>query len=224
MKPTIVVDSTALHGRRPFTRSDSALLLELARTDRVRLLLPDIVLHELSRQWAENVTRASAQLSAVFADLNGLLDDAVMPSLPNVVSPEVDRSTFYRAAAELLTGKGVEIMPCPDLSTAELLDRDISLRKPFSSKGNGFRDALIWENVKSLGIGASSSTPVLFVTNNSYDFCDEQDKTRLHADLRGELPGGSEIEVVPHLRALLGCVAKRFWVRRGRVLNVCLVM
>ena len=203
MKPVVVLDTNALHGRKPFTRADAAVLLELARTGHIRLVLPDVVLHELSRQWVERLDEHSAKLGSVLGELNDTLGEADAPELI-LDPPELDRGAFYDAASALLKRKGVEIPSCPDVPASELLDRDISTRKPFSRDGKGFRDALIWENVRALCDGLDDfSTPVLFVTNNTNDFCDELDSTTLHPDLRSELPALERFEVITFLKDVL---------------------
>ena len=203
MKPVIVLDTNALHGRKPFTRADSAVLLELARIGHIRLVLPDVVLHELSRQWAERLDEHRAKLGSALGELNGTLEEAGVPEL-SLEQPGLDRAVFYDAASVLLSRKGVEIPACPDVSASDLLNRDISTRKPFSRDGKGFRDALIWENVRALCDGLDDlSTPVLFVTNNSDDFCDALDKKALHPDLRTELVALERFEVVTFLKDVL---------------------
>ncbi|WEG08631.1 PIN domain-containing protein [Microbacterium horticulturae] len=199
----MILDSTAVHGRRPFTRVDSALLLELARTDRIRLVVPDVVLHELARQWAKELANASCSLEAAQTEVNGILADADVPAVSAAAAPPLDRTVFYDAAVAMLTSKGVEIVPCPDISVADLLERDLAERKPFASSGKGFRDALIWESVKTVVTRLSPTTPVLFVTNNADDFCVSRKDRTLHPDLRAELTGPEGFEVVPFLRALL---------------------
>ncbi len=200
MKPIVILDTAALYGAKPFTRADSAILFELARTEHITLVIPDVVLHELSRQWVERLDENRVKVQAALSDLNESLQEADLPTLALPV-PEVERRIFYDAAVSLLTRKGVEVPPCPDVPTTELLERDVSTRKPFSRNGKGFRDALIWENIRTLCGGLDDlSTPVLFVSNNSGDFCDPEDKTVLHTDLRSELPALERFEVLAYLK------------------------
>ncbi|MFH8253190.1 PIN domain-containing protein [Microbacterium sp. B2969] len=200
MKPVVILDSNALYGAKPFTRADSAILLELARTDHIRLVIPDVVVHELSRQWVERVEENRSKAHSALGDLNETLQEGGLPALELAV-PEVERRLFYEAAVSLLTRKGVEIPPCPDVPATDLLERDVATRKPFARNGKGFRDALIWENIRALCAGLEDlSTPVLFVSNNSGDFCDPEDRTALHPDLRAELAALERFEVVTFLK------------------------
>lgn len=200
MKPVVILDSNALFGAKPFTRADSAILLELARTDHITLVVPDVVVHELSRQWVERVEKNRGRTDSALGDLNESLEEGGLPMLELDV-PEVERHLFYNAAVSLLTHKDVEILPCPDTPARDLLERDVSTRKPFSRDGKGFRDALIWENIRTLCHGLNDpSTPVLFVSNNFDDFCDPEDKSALHPDLRPELPALERFEVLAFLK------------------------
>ena len=199
----MILDSTALHGRRPFSRVDSALLIELARTERIRLVIPDVVLRELARQWARDLTDAARRLEAVQAEINGILLDVEAEAVPLAAPPALDRAIFYDSTVALLTNKGVEVAPCPSVSVNDLLERDLAERKPFASSGKGFRDALIWESVKAVIARLSPPTPVILVTNNADDFCVSRKDYTLHPDLQAEIAKLEHFEVVPLLRTLM---------------------
>ncbi|AWB95362.1 hypothetical protein DCE93_06575 [Agromyces badenianii] len=203
LNPVVILDSTAVHGRRPFTRADSALLLALVRTGRIRLVIPEVVLYELSRQWAKDLADRRRDFRKAHAAINGVLADADVATVTSSVAPSLGRSVFYDAAATMLTRNGVEVPRYPEVPLGDLLERDLDERKPFASTGKGFRDALIWETVKVICAGVAPSTPVLFVTNNSGDFCVSKRDRTLHPDLRAEMPDLEAFEVVPFLRASL---------------------
>lgn len=202
MKPVVVLDTNAVHGSKPFTRSDSAVLLMLAKTNRLRLVIPDVVLHELSRQWADSIAESSAKIHKAVNDSNSIMSEVSVPGA-SVQMPTVDRHHLHKAATAMLVQRGVEIPECPDLAVAALLERDLDRRKPFENSGKGFRDALIWENIRSTCVDlADPATPVILVTDNHSDFCVDSDG-ELHPDLRGELPDGQRLEVVKRLNLLL---------------------
>lgn len=203
MKPLVFLDSTALNGRKPFTRPDSVLMLELSRTGRIRLVVPEVVLHELARQWRKRLTDDESAVASALGNLNTTLEDAGLTTHEGLMAAKADRSVFYEGAAKLLASHGVEVAPCPDVPTVEMLERDIAARKPFTDKGKGFRDALIWESIRRVCQDLNPSIPALFVTNNHTDFCDPEDAARLHGDLHSELPTGVSVEVVPFPKDLL---------------------
>lgn len=203
MKPVVFLDSNALFGRKPFTRTDSVLLLELVRLDRLRLVIPDVVLLELSRQWAKRLDETSSALAKARSDLNETLSEAGVPEVEQIEVPELQRSAFHQAATRMLKRSGVEIPACPVVSVTEVLERDLDARKPFDTTGKGFRDALIWETIKECCTRPTSPTQAFLVTNNHKDFCDGPDGAELHADLRGELRQSQQVTVVPRLSDLM---------------------
>lgn len=203
MKPVVILDANALFGRKPFTRTHSVLLLELVRLDRLRLVIPDVVLLELSRQWAKRLDENGKALAKSLSEANETLGEAWAPAIEEIEVPNLHRSVFHQAATRMLKRAGVEIPAFPSLAVSDVLERDLDTRKPFDTKGNGFRDALIWETIKDYCARPTSPAQVFFVTNNHTDFCDGPDSHELHADLRGELGQNQQVTVVTRLSDLM---------------------
>ncbi|MGH3087394.1 MAG: PIN domain-containing protein [Rubrobacteraceae bacterium] len=204
----MILDTNALFGGKPFTRSESAVLLMLSKTKHIRLVIPDVVLHELSRQWADSIAENNAKIESAFDGSNKIMGEVRIPDF-SIELPTVDRSDLHEAATAMLVDRGVEIPAFPEVAVVDLLERDLDRRKPFGKCGKcgkgstGFRDALIWENVRSICDDlADPAGPVIFVTDNHKDFCAGQDG-ELHADLQDELPSGQRFEVVKRLNLLL---------------------
>ena len=201
MTPVVVLDANALHGKKPFTRADTMVLLALAKTGLIRLVIPDVMLRELSRQWADSIAEATARIESAVNSIDAVLGE-LSGAGASVKVPVTDRSSLHAAATAILIAKGVEIPSFPAVSVADLLERDLDRRKPFGKDGKGFRDALLWETVKVVCAGLLDPADlVLFVTANSKDFCD--DTGDLHPDLRAELPAGQAFQVVQRLNLLL---------------------
>jgi len=197
MKPVVVLDTNALYGGKPFTRGESAVLLALAKTGRIRL----VILRELSRHWADSIGEHTAKFDTAVKGFNAIMNE-VSGTRASVQLPTVDRSSLHRSPTAMLVPRAVEIPACPVVAATDLLERDPDQRKPFDKDGKGFRDALIWEDVRAICAGlADPAVPVLFVTNNSNDFCD--DSGALHPDLRDELPAGQRFEIVKRLNLVL---------------------
>ena len=202
MKPVVVLDSNSLYGRKPLTNANSRLVQALAKSGEIRLVLPDIVLRELARQWAEEAGEHATKLATVLKALNETLDELDDEAL-EVRLPPIGPSRFYENAKNRLESKGVEMPMAPSVPVEKLLDKDRRVKKPFDREGRGFRDALIWETIRALcedvGEGA---VLMIFVTDNHKDFC-EKKGGRLHPDLRQELADDRDLEVLPSLYELL---------------------
>lgn len=107
-------------------------------------------------------------------------DTTPFQELVNTYRQEIDRS--------MKNGRPgiVRFVPIPDVSHQELIRKALLRQKPFSDKGTGYRDALIWQSIiwlaKTYGVERQK---VAFVTANIKDFADET--LCLHPDLRREL-------------------------------------
>lgn len=202
MQPVVVLDTNALYCRKPLTQADSVRLLALAESGHVRLIVPEVVLLELSRQWHEEAQEKSAEALTGVKKLNDALADFELGQV-EIEVPRHSRSAFYDYVENLFRSKRVEIPSPPEVSVRDLLAKEIEVRKPFDRQGTGFRDALIWETVRELcGDLADPTTPVVFVTNNHTDFCDKKGGG-LHPDLRQDLAASQAFDVVPSLHHLL---------------------
>lgn len=206
MTPIVFLDTNSLRVRKPLSNANSRMIQALSRSGQIRLVVPDVVLHELSRQWAEEAEENAEKLALARKSLNETLDELGDENLV-LQLPSLDRERFYQHARQLLTEKRAEIPATPSVSTEYLLNKDLNVTKPFSRDGKGFRDALIWETIRALCDDLeNTSEPTIFVTNNHTDFCEERGG-RLHQDLRKDLATGREVEVLPSLHHLLQHVA-----------------
>lgn len=82
---------------------------------------------------------------------------------------------------------GINIIPYPSISHEVLVKRDLARKKPFQETGKGYRDALIWESVKSIcekSLSLFENPKIIFVNKNHKDFCE---KGLLHPDLKEDL-------------------------------------
>jgi PIN domain len=70
------------------------------------------------------------------------------------------RDEAERSLRELLEELGAEVPGLPNPDHADFLERTLRRRKPFTREDQGYRDALIWENVRPL---VAEGFPVVFV-------------------------------------------------------------
>ncbi|MGF9663156.1 PIN domain-containing protein [Arthrobacter crystallopoietes] len=210
MKPIVIVDANALHGLKAFSKPDVKTVLTLAKTNLARVIVPEVVVHELSRQGAKEFNdRYSSLRNAVkgFNDTIGDVQTIGLPVAPTEAKGDgpspMNRAAFFDAMIAFLHNHNVETPSYPDLAVADLLARDLDYRKPFTDGGKGFRDALIWETIRKLCNALTSpDTPVVFATKNYTDFCTGKGKS-LHSQLRGEIDQNQPFDVVEDLAGLL---------------------
>ena len=110
------------------------------------LLISQVVLDEVTNRFREDLEAAAQKLVQAQRQLGRL-----RPESGDTYSPpdSMTESTAYR---EWLDGRladvGCEVTPYPDIPHEKVVKRDLSRRKPFSTKGTGYRDFLIWEGLR----------------------------------------------------------------------------
>ena len=83
-----------------------------------------------------------------------------------------------------LSAAGFEVLAVPPVPHMQVVSRSVGRRRPCDSKGDGYRDTLIWFSVL-LTTQENPDEVVLFVTNDS-DFMDD-DRETFHDDLFDDL-------------------------------------
>lgn len=190
----IIVDTTVTFVDVMMRTTNWVHLLTLCRHSQLRLVVPDVVLRETVRHWQgqaiEAVELANARLDGIPHNkvrLEGLgLDASQLPPPARVTTPP-DHRMFESATRERLSLVGAVVLPVPSRVDIEaVLQRDIARKKPFDSKGRGFRDTLIWETIKDVAFESGDGDTIYFVTDNSGDFCGDDGK--LAPELLAEVP------------------------------------
>lgn len=210
MKPLVFVDANALHGLKAFTKPHFKTVLALSKTNHVRLVMPEVVVHELARQGAKEFNGKHSTLRNAVQGFNDVIGDAqtmgvaVAPAVVTSSTPPLtSREEFFDAMTAFLHSRKAETPTHPDMSVEELLARDLDYRKPFAENGKGFRDALIWATIRDMCNALTiPDVATVFVTKNYTDFCSGQGKS-LHNHLREELAPEQPFDVVEDLAALL---------------------
>lgn len=210
MQPIVLVDSNALHGLKAFSNSDFKKLLALSKSKHIRLVVPEVVVHELSRQAAKEFNDKLSSLRNAHSGVEGTIGHAQaigLPVAPPVATfdapPPTTRAIFFDSMTAFFHNANAETPTYSAVSVTDLLGRDLDNRKPFTDSGKGFRDALIWMTIKDLCDALTADgVPIIFVTNNHTDFCAGPGR-QLHSHLRDEIDPGQPFDVVTDLNALL---------------------
>lgn len=177
----IVIDSNSIV--RDYRLKGSAfqiLLEELSLGGDYELNVPAVVIDETTNKLGESIREAIARAQQSVAKLKRLTGEAVKAEFE--VDDEKFVADYHAFLVGTVEGSGGRILPYPDVSHIELVRRELLRKKPFSSKGTGYRDALIWSTVTSLM--KTGEEEVAFISENTSDFATEGN---LHADLADDL-------------------------------------
>ena len=178
----IVIDTTALWPSLLLDGVDFRVLFAGMHFATQRIAIPQVVLDEASRHFAERWQKASNQLSKAQAELTAL-GATITPPIPAQVAYPFSKPEAWPVP--------VYALPYPSVPHGELAHRDLDRRKPFAHTGKGYRDALVWYSILEL---SKTAPRIAFITNNTDDFAEEKGGP-LHSHLLCDLPQGVAVEL-----------------------------
>jgi predicted nucleic acid-binding protein len=165
-----------------------AVILASAKEGDIELHIPEIVLDEVLNKFRQRVEKSQKGISGEMAKFSKLVraeyESPITSELVNEVCQE--HETHLR---KVIADNKIVITPYPNTPHKFLAQKAMLAKKPFNINEKGYRDNLIWENIKSFISGEdteiASSPEVIFVTANHKDFM--ADENELHHDLIIEL-------------------------------------
>lgn len=141
-----------------------SLLLENKRLINAELYIPQVVIDETINRFREDLLDATDKAIKANRGLQKLLGGE------NEIEVDIGQSveSMSKNLFSQIRANEIQIIPYPTISHAEIVARDLERRKPFKRDSSGYRDTLIWQNIKDLyGLGTSE---LVFVSNNPKDF------------------------------------------------------
>lgn len=181
----IIIDTCALYGDQKLIGSKIRALCEIAKISGDFVFLPEIVIEEINNIYHDNLTTALSSIDKELSDIKRLTGVTHTSTYNNdYLNKEFKEylSTFSTQIRKLR----IKRIPYPKTPHSVLAKKAVLKKKPFSESGKGYRDALIWENIKDIysKIKNTDNSPLILITNNTKDFCEKGD---LHPLLIAEL-------------------------------------
>ena len=177
--PWIVLDSTVFNGHDRYLESAAGRLLrDESAAGRMRIAIPEVVLIESEAGHRRAVQAARERLVAAHEALKRLPSAGGRDLRPWRLS--------YREDLERVLGHAAgEILPIPVVPHVRLLDRAAARQRPFDSRGEGYRKALVWESV--LDLLARTHGAVVLISDDRVAFSEPGATPELAAELAAEL-------------------------------------
>lgn len=192
----IVLDSTVLRADYPLRRPASRAFLEgLRLVPAAQLCVPEVVVDEAENGFREELLKARERVARAAEELGRILGTEIAPA--ETASVDDLASAYRERLLETIASVGGKVLPYPKIDHKRLVQRDLQRRKPFDAGGKGYRDALIWETVRLLGVLGPER--VVFVSNNTKDF---GDGPSVHPDLHKDLMNPHRVKLVRSLAAV----------------------
>lgn len=176
----LVFDSNIFCSDFWLQKSSFHILFENLERVNITLCIPQLVLDESVNKYNE---MAQAELSKINkSELSLRKTLGIEIDITNSSECVNEATNKYRTwlLNKLKSGKAI-LLPYPTISHEYLAKRAINKIRPFADNGNGYRDALIWENI--LHLLKEQDDDIAFVSMNIKDFADLGNKSSLHPDL-----------------------------------------
>lgn len=150
------------------------------------IVFGQIVVDEVCNKFKENLFDQIAKVKNEINNLNKLRPESPVPWKEINIANEYNKYKDYLERFIIENGMSVA-EDYPEESHASVVHRALQRKKPFKSDGStGYRDYLVW--LTCLNVAQYySNEEIHFISGNTRDFADPNDKERLHPDLLADL-------------------------------------
>lgn len=156
--------------------------------------IPKVVVDESINKYREKIEECKSAIDKAMLNFKRLAGEVVGDNFMYEEFMKEESKQYADNFMKRLRELEINIIPYPLTSHQELVKRDLARKKPFQETGKGYRDALIWESVKSLCETSSSENPkIIFVNKNHKDFCSGK---LLHPDLKDDLVDEDSVRII----------------------------
>lgn len=150
------------------------------------IVLGQIVVDEVCKKFKENLVEQVMKVNNALRDLNKMLPDHPV-SLGKIDVEE--KCNDYKDFLEMfIIESGMTVAEdYPDIKHEIVVKRALQRKKPFKADGStGYRDYLVWQTCLEVA-RRYASEEIHFITENTRDFADQNDREKLHPDLLEDL-------------------------------------
>lgn len=168
----VVLDANAMWHHWWLSGASWEDLRRLVDQQRIALYVPEVVVQEVVRGRRHDANDLVRELTQVNLPRIERLLRLGLPTNRNALTSHVQKlvADYDTELRTRLSELRAVIMPIPEVSHQEVLDRALQRRRPFDAEGrDGYRDVLIWHSL--LDVIERGYAGIVFVTNNTSDFC-----------------------------------------------------
>lgn len=178
----VIVDTNILRADFLFQSEHYKLFSEFIKRSKSNLVLPRVVFEEAYYLYKKEMEIKETNFQKALSDILYFGNDKSAYSITQFmenVKPDYERCLYdiFLYHWEILGYEGVDI--------SELIRRAIHRVKPFSNKGEGFRDATIWLSIVNF-LKNEKNSKSIFISNDKKAFANG-DNQELHPVLKNDL-------------------------------------
>lgn len=181
----IVLDTNVIVENWLFDKSYHRAFVDYVNTVNCEVVFPQIVWSETRALYMSFLKDALNKQASANRNVDKFLYNAV-----NIQS-FIDVEESYEEYTRFLMGKlhcgEHSITGYPKNVLPILAEKAIARYKPFSNTGEEFRDAILWHSVLEIAQDFEELNPVVFISKNTKEFADPDDKRMLHPELQYEV-------------------------------------
>lgn len=182
---TIYIDTNIVMNESFLRSSWSQSFLKACTLLQISVVIPEVVIDETKGNYPSHLRERAKSFQKAERELSKLI--ALQQQPLNVADLVEEYGGFLD---ELIEDHNVIIASYPkEITAKKLVEMSYQAKKPFKDGGEGHKDYIVWETIKSHIMRKLTSTPNIFVTNNVKDFCQpsEEGKFNLHPYLSEQI-------------------------------------
>ena len=151
------------------------------------IYIPQLVIDETLNKYEEKLIQGKEAVVSAINTTNRITGLIVKNPFEKFNLKE-ELKKYKEHIYDIVDSHNIQILPYPKTKHEKIVKKAIRKKKPFKKSGDGYRDSLIWENMKSVMPTEHKLIPepeFIVLTNNTADFADKEGK--LHPDLIQEI-------------------------------------
>lgn len=183
----VVLDANIIIADFWLETTNFKLLFESASKGDIKIYIPQVVLDEVVNKYNKRLEESKEKIESELKAFNNVSrlnnNNSITKSILNKSVTE-----YKNHLQKLIRENNIEIIVYPKTEHKFIAHKAINKFKPFNSNEKGYRDCLIWENIKELlteSENAISQPELVFISSNYKDFATKE--YELHPDLISEL-------------------------------------
>lgn len=172
------------------------------------LCVPEIIIDEVKNKYREQITELYQKANSGIRELNKHTSTDMCLISEEQIATEIENYNKLWDIWPFEYGNGLP-ETYPNISHKEVVQRALERKKPFKSDGkDGYRDYLIWVTFLDV-VSHYSMEDACFVTLNTRDFSDVENKDSLHQHLKNDLKDkGIDLSRVHYFTSLKAFIEK----------------
>ena len=182
----IILDTNILRTDFFLKSKDFEILFDYIKKTHSNIVLLDIVLQEIEKLYDEELKEKYDTIKRANFEINKLFSVQKIDVID--IDFEKQKNIFKNNLLKKFNISDYnEIFQLKDSVFHKVIKRAIDKKRPFRNSGVGFKDTILWESIVEYIKTHRYQDSIIFISNNTKDFADENDKNSLHPLLLEEI-------------------------------------